>query len=116
MPKLELLAIELETFLENPDYAEKIARIKVLAAHARDEQYNQTTLIHELEDNGFRFFANKLRTGYYKDLAELEAEDRVAQEKLQAEEDAKAAKIEAAGQTTTDTQEQNDQQPDGVLD
>lgn len=67
MSKLERLSKELETFLLNPEYSDKTARIKALAAHARDDKYNRAMLIHELEDNGFRYFASKLRLGYYEE-------------------------------------------------
>lgn len=62
----------METFLENPNYAEKKATIKALAKMARDVNAERVTLIKHLENNGFRYFANKLRSGYYEQVEETD--------------------------------------------
>lgn len=62
---METLAIELETFLQNPKFSDKAAIIKALARNARNPEFDRQKLTRQLSDEGFMFFANKLRSGYY---------------------------------------------------
>lgn len=57
LPKLERLAREIET-MQDPELAS-------LVLHARDNMYDRDTLIQELIDAHLRFFAKKLKDGYY---------------------------------------------------
>ena len=74
--RLELLAVELTSFIDNPNWAERKRLLTSLIAHARDDGYNRQRLIRELEDNGLRFFANKLRVGYYEDESNFASEQQ----------------------------------------
>ena len=62
---LEVLAKELESFLDNPKYVEKKAIIRAIAANCRNESFSRTELITQLTNEGFRYFAGKLQNGYY---------------------------------------------------
>lgn len=65
MTDYTLLKGELSSFLENPTYTEKYQLIRKLIQRCDDPEYPKHKLIQDLENNGFRFFANKVRTGYY---------------------------------------------------
>lgn len=60
LPKLEILARELETIQKGQD-----KNLSDIIYHARNDNYPQKELIDELIKAELRFFAGKVASGYY---------------------------------------------------
>ena len=70
MPKLEDLAKELETMIDRK------AELSGLITHVRDDNYNRDLLLKELINHKLRYFAQKLKSGYYELIERLKNESK----------------------------------------